>query len=75
MRCAICKHGTTEPGIGPVALTRGDTTIVLQGVPMNVCDNCGEQYFSEEVSITLLGNLDQAIQNSVRIEVRSFTAA
>ena len=54
MKCIVCKHGNTEPGTMTATLERGDTTIVVKEVPADVCDNCGEEYLSQEISTQLL---------------------
>lgn len=44
MNCVICHYGETEPGTRTVALTRGETTIVIRDVPAQICTVCGEEY-------------------------------
>ena len=44
MKCIICKHGETKTGTATVTLTRDQLTLVVKGVPAQVCDNCGEEY-------------------------------
>ena len=47
---AIHKHG--NPRTGPATLTpkREDTTLVINGVPAQICTNCGEEYVDEDTS-------------------------
>ena len=47
MKCALCKQGETHPGEVTVTLQRGETTVILKGVPADICENCGEYYLSE----------------------------
>ncbi len=47
MKCVVCKHGETRPGTTTVTLTRGETTLVVKGVPACVCSNCGEEYVDD----------------------------
>lgn len=54
MKCAICKHGETRPGKATLTLERNETTLVIKGVPAEVCANCGEEYVSEEITVRLL---------------------
>lgn len=74
MECAICKVGTTSPGLVTVTLERGGSTIVFKGVPAQVCENCGEQYIDESVSADLLKQAHAAVGNGVQVEIRSFAA-
>ena len=41
MRCILCKQGNTKSGMVTVTLQRGDTTVIIKGVPAQVCENCG----------------------------------
>jgi YgiT-type zinc finger domain-containing protein len=40
MKCVICKHGSTKSGRATITLERGGTTVVIKGVPAEVCANC-----------------------------------
>ena len=73
MTCVICKSGGTHPGVGTVTLERNDTTIVFKKVPAEVCDNCGERYYDEEVTKTLLKAAEEASVAGVQVEVRQYT--
>jgi YgiT-type zinc finger domain-containing protein len=75
MKCVICKHGETAPGLVTITLERGGTTIVIKGVPADVCENCGEQYVDEQTSARLLSQSEQAIAAGVQVEVRGYAAA
>ena len=33
MKCAICRHGETQPGTVTVTLERGGATVVIKEVP------------------------------------------
>jgi len=50
MTCVICKQGLTHDGTTIVTLGGGHTTVVIKGVPAEICENCGEYYLSEEVT-------------------------
>lgn len=56
MLCVICKHRTTKPGLVTVTLQRDEYTVILKGVPAEVCDNCGEYYLSDTVIERILEN-------------------
>lgn len=74
MKCVICKHGETHPGHVTVTLQRGDITVVLKGVPAEVCDNCGEHYLSEEVTRAVLAKAEDAIRHGAEVEILRFAA-
>lgn len=75
MKCVICQHGETTPGVVTVTLERGTTTLVFKGVPALVCENCGEAYVSDEVAARLLDIANRAVSAGVQVEVRAFEAA
>ena len=72
MMCVICRTGRTHPGVGTVTLERNETTIVFKKVPAQVCDNCGEKYYDESVTDTLLKTADEASAAGVQVEVRQY---
>ena len=75
MICAICKTGQTLPGVGTVTLERNEATIVFKKVPAEVCDNCGERYYEEDVTQTLLKTAEEASIAGVQVEVREYVGA
>jgi YgiT-type zinc finger domain-containing protein len=75
MKCVICKHGETRPGIASITLERGSTVIVIRDVPGEVCDTCGEVYHSEEVTAILLKQAEQAYRAGIDVEVRHYQKA
>ncbi len=75
MKCVICKHGTTEDGKATITLTRGETVIVIKGVPAQVCANCGEEYVDEDTTAGLLRSAEDAASAGVQVEVREYAPA
>ncbi len=75
MKCVICSQGNTQPGTATVTLTRESLTLVVKGVPAQVCENCGEEYVNEETSKQLLTTAEEAAQAGVQVDVRQYTAA
>lgn len=75
MKCVICKHGQTRPGTASITLERGGTAILIRDVPGEICDTCGEVYHSEEVTAQVLKQAEQAYQDGVTVEVRSYRKA
>lgn len=74
MQCVICKQGFTHPGEATVTLERSSTTVVIKGVPADVCENCGEYYLSEEMTDKVLAMAEEAVEHGAEIEVRRFAA-
>lgn len=75
MRCVICRHGETHEGITTVTLERGGLTLVVKGVPAQVCENCGEECLDEETTARLLGDAGRAAREGVQVEVRTFAGS
>lgn len=75
MTCMICRNGNTQPGSATVSLTREHTTVVVKGVPADICDNCGEEYLDASVTDRLLAIAEEAAQAGVEVDVRQFIAA
>ena len=75
MTCVICKIGETRPGQATVTLERPPTTLVIHGVPAEVCTNCGEEYVDAQTSARVLALLEQAALGGVQVEVRQYAAA
>ena len=75
MKCPICKHGETLNGTASMILERGSATLVFKNVPAQICNNCGEEYFSDDVTRSLLAQAELATAVGVEIDVRQYRAA
>ena len=75
MKCVICKHGETREAPITITLERDDLTLVIKGVPAQVCDNCGEEYVDQTAAARLLQQADNAAKSGVQLEVRRYAAA
>jgi len=75
MKCVVCKNGETKPGKATVTLERNGTTLVIKGVPANVCTNCGEEYVDEGTTDRLLKTAEEAARSGVQVDVREYAAA
>lgn len=75
MKCVICKHGETEPGVTTITLERGALTLVIKGVPAQVCSNCGEAYVDEETTRKLLETAEAEAESGAQVEIREYKAA
>ena len=74
MKCAICRNGFTVKGHITVVLDRDQSTIVFKNVPAKVCENCWEEYLSEETNRELLGKAQEAVERGVDLELLRFAA-
>ena len=74
MKCAICRNGSTVKGHITVVLERDQSTIVFKNVPAKVCENCGEEYLSEETNRELLGKAQEAADRGVDLELLRYAA-
>ncbi|MCR4287409.1 MAG: type II toxin-antitoxin system MqsA family antitoxin [Deltaproteobacteria bacterium] len=75
MKCVICKYGETRMGKATVTLERDSATLVIRGVPAEVCANCGEEYVGEDTTARLLKSADEAVKAGVKVDVREYAAA
>ena len=75
MKCAVCKQGETRPGAATVTLSREQLTLVVKGVPAEVCENCGEEYVDADTTTQLLHTAEGAVQSGVQVDVRRYIAA
>jgi YgiT-type zinc finger domain-containing protein len=74
MKCVICHHGETKPGLVTVTLERDECIIVLKKVPAEICDNCGEYYLSDAVTEQVLEKAESAINNGAELEIIRYAA-
>jgi YgiT-type zinc finger domain-containing protein len=58
-----------------LTLEQDEMTLVVKGVPAQVCSNCGEEYVDEEVTSQLLSIVEQAARTGVQVDIRKFIAA
>lgn len=74
MYCAICKQGGMHTGEATVTLGRGGATVIIKGVPAQICDNCGEYYLDEAMTERVLAMAERAVAEGAEGEVRRFRA-
>jgi YgiT-type zinc finger domain-containing protein len=74
MTCPLCRHGELQAGTADKALTLGEATLVVKGVPATICDNCGERYFDAEITQALLDFAREAVAAGVVVDVRQYVA-
>jgi len=74
MKCIFCKQSETHPGKVTVTLQRGETTVIIKGVPADVCKNCGEYYLSEDITEQVLARAEEAVKKGTEVEILRFAA-
>ena len=75
MKCVICRHGETKPGIATKTLAENGCTLVVKDVPADVCSTCGEEYVSEEVARKVSALLTEMAARGVEVDIRRYEAA
>jgi YgiT-type zinc finger domain-containing protein len=74
MKCAICQNGKTVDGFSTVVLERDQTTLVFRNVPVQICENCGEEYISSSVNKTLLSYAEKEYNRGIFLELLEYAA-
>lgn len=74
MRCTICKLGECREGFTAVTLTRGESTIVVKTVPADICQNCGNYYLSDQVSMQIMKLAEHSIQSNAEVDVIAYVS-
>jgi YgiT-type zinc finger domain-containing protein len=64
-----------QPGATTIAFHRHGQTVVVNGVPTEVCENCGEAYVAEEVTEHVLEIAADARKVHARVLVRDYAPA
>lgn len=75
MKCIVCHNGETRPGRTTVAFHRDGQTVVVNEVPAEVCENCGEAYVAEDVTAKVLKIAANARKAHAQVLVRDFAPA
>jgi hypothetical protein len=57
-----------------VTLQRGETTVILKGVPAEICENCGEYYLSDDMTDQVLERAEAAVKSGAEVEILRFAA-
>jgi len=74
MTCVICKSGQTRPGRVTVTLQREGSTVIIKGVPGDVCENCGEYYLSESITERVLSIGEEPVAKGAEVEIVRYAA-
>lgn len=69
MECVICKVGKTKKGKTNFTLEKNGAFLIYKDVDADVCDNCGETYFSVETSRKIERLSTEAVEKGAELEV------
>jgi len=75
MKCIVCHHGDRRPGTTTVTFHREGQTVVVNEVPAEVCENCGEAYVGDDVTEKVLEIAAEARRARAQVLVRDFAPA
>lgn len=75
MTCIVCHNGETRPGTTTVTFHHDGRTVVVNEVPAEVCENCGEAYIAEDVTAKVLKIAADARKMQAQVLVRNFAPA
>lgn len=67
MKCFYCKGQTVEKTTKFI-VDLGQCVVIVKNVPAQVCEQCGETFYSDEVA-KRLENIVEFIKNSIMSEV------
>ena len=73
-KCLYCKVGDMAPGFATSASALRSLTMVVKGVPADVCGNCGEGWYSREVVKRLEEMTDAARDAGAEVVIRRYDA-
>ena len=72
--CGMCKTGMVADGRTTVTLQRGETTVVIKGVPAQVCGQCGGYYLAEEMTGRVMAMAEEAVNKGAEVEILRWAA-
>jgi YgiT-type zinc finger domain-containing protein len=74
MKCVICRSGDLKPASVTELFKAGPdrATVVVKGVPAQVCQNCGERYYDDAESQELLRLANEAEAVGVEFEIKQY---
>ena len=75
MKCIVCHNGETQLGTTTLTFHRDGQTVVINKVPAEVCENCGEAYVAEDVTAKVLEIAVHARKAHAQVLVRDFAPA
>lgn len=73
--CMYCKCNTTVPSLTTHVVNYKNCIIIVKNVPCEECEQCGEKYYSHEVSKHLEALVNIAKQLMQEIAIIDYTKA
>ena len=64
--CYFCKGKTKIKNVD-IDFRWGDRLFVVKNVPLEICIQCGERYYSEEISKRLDRLVEKQLQSKIKI--------
>lgn len=61
MKCPICKHGDMISGTAGITLERNAGSLVFKYVQAQICNNCGVEYFTDNITRSIMKQVESAI--------------
>ena len=74
MKCFFCKFGEVAPGKARAVFERNGVTVVIEDVPAEICDSCGEYYLSAEVAEVVHALAERALDKGGVANVMKYAA-
>lgn len=71
MKCFMCK-GETEKKLVNYLVDIDNTIIIIKEVPANVCKQCGERYFDNDVMKNIEKIIDEVKKVSIEISIVNY---
>ena len=71
MKCFMCK-GETEKKLVNYLVDIDNTIIIIKEVPANVCKQCGERYFDNDVMKNLEKIIDEVKKVSIEMSIVNY---
>jgi len=72
MKCVVCKIGETQHGTTTMTLERHGFTLIMEEVPAEICNNCGEDYIEDTVADEIMTIAENLSKTGSKIEVRKY---
>lgn len=75
MICVVCREGVTRLGTTSYTFERDGRTLVVNEVPADVCNHCGEAFLSDLVAGGVLAIAAQARRSRESLLIRDYVPA
>jgi len=69
MKCPVCKEGSTKKGKSTVTVDRKGAIVFFKDVPALICNNCGEAFFTSDISKQLYKLAQEAFAKGTELEI------